>query len=450
MAQQAPKEFRIQARDRSGRPVLRFIHASSIFSARKKAKTLASLRTSKILSIQSKKNFAYKVYRGNKAVTGTQTAFTRQEVISALEKLGFKIGYVRRVFDIKMKASTGEIVTFIGTSAKLLEQKMPYVEVLRIMGNNVRDKNLKGAIRDILQDLKNGLDSKEAFARQGKVLGEHTALMLGIASKSPDMTAIFRSVAQLVERQADFKKGLTSSLVLPAVTSLTLVGAIAFYVVYLLPQMAEMLSPVVAEMPPLTAATLEISRVIQEHILLITVSILLLTGWFYAYILSSSGRLVFDRIIVKVPYVGRILRNTSVEIFCRVLGIVYTSSGENIDAIRLAAESSGNSFLDKQIKTVAIPMMLKYGTEFANALSQTTFFPEMVTSRFSTAGETGDVKGTSIQLADFYQMENQYAMKNLVSFIEVAISMIIMVALVFLTYLSSETAAIRIDTTMMR
>ncbi|HLF19702.1 MAG TPA: type II secretion system F family protein, partial [Bacteroidota bacterium] len=136
----------------------------------------------------------------------------------------------------------------------------------------------------------------------------------------------------------------------------------------------------------------------------------------------------------------------SVEIFCRVLGIVYASSGENIDAIRLAGEASGNRFLDKQIKTIAVPLMLKYGTELAHALEQTTFFPDMVISRFRTAGETGDVKATSSQLADYYQMENQYAMKNLVSFIEVAISMIIMGALVFLTYLSSETASIRIDT----
>jgi type IV pilus assembly protein PilC len=316
------------------------------------------------------------------------------------------------------------------------------------MSNNVRDAYLKVALREIIQDLKNGVDSKEAFSRQGKVLGEHTATLLGIASKSANMTAIFKSVAQLVERQADFKKGLISSMILPAVTGLTLIGAIAYYVVYLLPQMAEMLMPVLVEMPPLTQKTLEVSAFVQENFTLILVLSLSLLGGFYAWILSENGRLSFDRLVVKIPYVGRILRNTSVEIYCRVLGIVYTSSGENIDAIRLAAEASGNRYLDKQIKTLAIPMMLKYGTEFANALEQTGFFPEMVLSRFKTAGETGEVKGTAMQVADYYQMENQYAMKNLVNIIEVAISLIIMVALVFLTYLSSETASIRIDTFM--
>jgi type IV pilus assembly protein PilC len=398
-----------------------------------------------VISVDRRKSYVYRVMRGEKSITGIQSAYSRKEVISALERLGFKVKSVRQTFDFRFRASTAEIVTFIGTSAKLLEQKVPYTEVLRIMANNVRDGFLKGALRDIIQDLKNGVDSREAFARQGKVLGEHTALMLGIASKSANMTAIFRSVAQLVERQADFKKGLTSSLILPAVTSLTLVGAIAFYVVYLLPEMAEMLAPIAPEMPPLTTATLQASAFLKEYMVLILILSALLLGSFYAYILSKSGRVVFHRFVTKIPYVGRILRNTSVEIFCRVLGIVYTTSGENIDAIRIAGEASGNRFLEQQVKAVSIPLMLKYGTEFASALDQINFFPEMVISRFRTAGETGDVKSTAVQLADYYQMENQYAMKNLVSVIEVAISLIIMIALVFLTYLSSETAAIRID-----
>lgn len=438
-------EYRIQARDQSGKVVQRFIFAASYWQARKKARTVCQVNKYTLVSLKRKKNYNYAVRRGNKEITGIQSAFARQEVVSALERLGFKVKYVRPSIELKLAASTGELVSFIGTSAKLLEQKMPYTEVLRIMSNNVRDNYLKTALRDIIQDLKNGVDSRDAFARQGKILGEHTALMLGIASKSGNMTSVFQSVAQLVERQADFKKGLTSSLILPAVTSLTLVGAIAFYVVYLLPQMAEMLAPITSTMPPLTKATLQFSAFVQTNIGWIVGISVSMIGGLYGYLLSPGGKMWFHRFIIRVPYVGRILRNTSVEIFCRVLGIVYTSSGENIDAIRLAGEASGNRFLDKQIKTVAVPLMLKYGTELAHALEQTTFFPDMVLSRFRTAGETGDVKSTSSQLADYYQMENQYAMKNLVSFIEVAISMIIMVALIFLTYLSSETATIRVD-----
>ena len=89
--------------------------------------------------------------------------------------------------------------------------------------------------------------------------------------------------------------------------------------------------------------------------------------------------------------------------------------------------------------------MLKYGTEFWKAMEMANFFPDMIISRFRTAAETGSVKATSIQLADYYEMENRYAMKNLVNVIEVGVSIVIMAAMVFLTLLSSETASIKIE-----
>ncbi|HTX18407.1 MAG TPA: type II secretion system F family protein [Bacteroidota bacterium] len=442
MADTAP--YQIIAKEASGKPVQGFITATSSSDARRRAKLHPRFKDSTLVTVRKKKNYAYRVRHGTKTIDGFQSAYTRQEVVAALERIGFDVRWVRRHYEIKFKAASNEIVSFVGTSARLLEQKLPYTEVLQVMVNSVKDKNMKVALRDIILDLKNGVDSREAFQKQGKIFGEHTALMLGIASKSGDMTMIFRSVAALVERQAEFKKGLTSALILPAVTSLTLVGAIAFYVLFLLPKMMKLMGPLLDEVPPITQFTLNLSAWVQDNFILLIVGSLLVIVGFYAYIVSPQGRLQMHKFIVKVPYVGKILRNTSTEIFCRVLGIMYASAGENIEAIQLAAESSGNRWLALQIRTVAIPTMLKYGTELAKALESVNFFPEMFISRFKTAAETGAVKDTANQLADFYQMENHYAMKNMISFIEVMISVIIMASMIFLTLLSSETASMNI------
>ncbi|MBM4162616.1 MAG: hypothetical protein FJ217_16135 [Ignavibacteria bacterium] len=444
MPQLGASEYRIQALDQSGKPIQRYITSTSIFAARDRAKSFAKTYGWKRLEVKKKKTFSYRVMRGTTAIDGVQSAYSRQEVATALEKLGFKVQSIRRYYDIRFSAAPEEIVTFIGTSAKLLEQKLPYNEILHIMAGNVRDKNLKSALKGIIKDLKDGVDSREAFQRQGKVMGHDTALMLGIASKSGDMKSIFESVARFVERQADFKKGLLSSMILPAVTVLALIGALAFYILYLLPKMVDLLTPVSGSMPPLTTFTLEVSEMLKDNFWFLVLGIAAAMGAFYAWLLSANGRVAFDRFIIRVPYLGRILRNTSVELFCRVLGIMYTT-GENIDAIQHASEASRNRFLEKQIKLVAIPTMLKYGTEFWKSLEMTRFFPEMVVSRFRTAAETGSVKSTSTQLADYYEMENRYAMKNLVNVIEVGVSLVIMVSMVFLTLLSSETATIKIE-----
>ena len=439
-------EFRVDAKDKAGKAVQYYVMASTTREARKKAREQMNSRGGSFTAVRKKKTYVYKVKRGTRMVDGFQSAYSRDEVVKALESLRFDVRSVRRVYEFKGRAPINEVVSFVGTSARLLDQKLAYAEVLQIMSTNVRNRYLRGALKDIINDLRNGVDSREAFVRQGKVFGEHTALMLGIASKSGDMTSIFKSVAKLVERQAEFKKGLSSSLILPAVTSLTLVGAIGFYALYLLPQMIKTMGPMLSEIPPLTAFTLGVSDFIQQNYILLLLTIIGATGGFYAYILSPEGKYTLHKYLVKVPYLGKILKNTSVEIFCNVLGIMYTSSGENIDAIQIAGDSSGNLFLARQIRSVTVPMMLKFGTELPRALEATDFFPEMVISRFRTGAETGDVKATASQLAEYYQTENHYALKNLTSFIEVGISIVIMLAMVFLTYLSTETSSVSINT----
>jgi type II secretory pathway component PulF len=117
---------------------------------------------------------------------------------------------------------------------------------------------------------------------------------------------------------------------------------------YLLPKMVELLAPMMGEVPPLTAFSLEVSEILRDNIIILCLGVAAAMGAFYAYIMSVNGRIWFDKWVLRVPYIGRILRNTSSELFCRVLGILYTS-GENIDAIHHAAESSRNRYLEKQI-----------------------------------------------------------------------------------------------------
>ncbi len=443
MPQFAANEYRVVIRDHLGKISRRLIIAPSVEQAKKRASAFIP-RGSVIHAIERKIKYEYKVRQGARIIEGTQSAYSKEEVIHALKKLDFEIVFIRRYRTLFSRAPSNEIVSFVVQSAKLIEQKLPFQDVLQLMANHTKEKNLRGALREIINDLRNGLDSREAFLRQAHVFGYHISLLLGIATKSGDMQKIFESVAKLVERQADFKKGLISSLMLPGITAVTLIGAIGFYAIYLLPQMMDMLGPRMEKIPPLTAFTLEMSTWFKENFIFIALLLIIICIGFYMFIATPYGRLKLHQYLIRVPYFGRILRDTSIEIFCRVFGIMYTSAGENIDAIQIAGDASGNPYLAHQVRTVAVPLMLKYGVELGRAIEEMNFFPEIVVSRFKTGAETGNVKETAIQLADYYQMGNAYAMKNLANVIEMSVTVMITLSLVFLTYLSSETANVRL------
>ena len=122
---------------------------------------------------------------------------------------------------------------------------------------------------------------------------------------------------------------------------------------------------------------------------------------------------------------------------------LYSGAGENIEVIRMAAEACGNKHMENQIKNVALPMMIQKGAGITEAFEASGVFTKTAISRFHSGAETGTVKNTAHQLAEYYEKETTYKMRNAIDFIQLWISMVIMIVLTALTIVSSETATIR-------
>jgi type IV pilus assembly protein PilC len=197
------------------------------------------------------------------------------------------------------------------------------------------------------------------------------------------------------------------------------------------------------ELPPMTKATLALSDFIVGNVWLLTILAIVPTVLAVRFFMTEKGRFIMDRYVWSVPVIGTLLHKTSIEIFCRVFYALYSGSGENIDVIKMAAEACGNKYMEHQIKTVALPMMIQKGAGITEAFEATGVFTKTAIARFHSGAETGTVKNTAYQLAEYYEKETTYKMRNAIDFIQLAISMVIMIVLTALTIVSSETATIR-------
>ena len=120
---------------------------------------------------------------------------------------------------------------------------------------------------------------------------------------------------------------------------------------------------------------------------------------------------------------------------------LYSGSAESIEPIRIAAEASDNSYFEHQIKNVAIPLMIKKGAGITESFEASQVFTDTAISRFHS-GETGTIKNTAKQLADYYESETVFRLKNIIEMIQVFIAMVIMIVMIALTLVSAETATI--------
>ena len=196
------------------------------------------------------------------------------------------------------------------------------------------------------------------------------------------------------------------------------------------------------ELPPLTAATLKISDFLLGNMLLVVIACVVPPLLMWQFARTKSGKLFLDRIMLKVPIVGGLIHKTLIEVFCRVFYTLYSGSAESIEPIRIAAEATDNSYFEQQIKSVAIPMMIKKGIGVTEAFQASGVFTETALSRFHSGEETGTIKNTALQLANYYESETVFRLKNVIEMIQVFIAMVIMIVMIALTLISAETATI--------
>jgi type IV pilus assembly protein PilC len=445
-------EIRFSAVNLNGQTITGNLNAPSFKEGKLKISKIVEKKKLKLKKVEKKSTFIYKIRKGNeKPVKGEQKAFSKEEVEKALTKLGYNVVSVNKyLFEYTPKPPAQDILSFVKISSELLEQKLPYSEIMTLLVNDLENKTLRETLKQINNDLKKGADSQKVFLQYESTFGKFTAYMLGLASKSGNMAEIYRATAKFLERRNQFRKDLRSALITPFITLFVLFLAVLFYVAYIFPATAKLFQKFDIELPPMTAFTLDMSDFLIGNPILISLFVIVPPILFWRFAATKKGRLFVDKHLLKMPVIGSLVHKTLIEVFCRVFYTLYSGAAESIEPIRIAAEATGNKYFEQQIKTIAIPLMLKKGVGLTESFEASGVFTETAISRFHSAEETGTIKNTAKQLANYYESETVFRMKNIIELVQVFIAMVIMVVMILLTLVSAETATISPKNPMMR
>lgn len=434
-------EFRYQGVTLAGKPLQGTLLAQNRFEAQKKINEIASEYRVRVHALHKRVPFTYKARRpgNNKVLRGEITAFTAEEVRDSLVRMGYQPLEVRRNWlSMKLGVPQKEIVVFIRLCADLLREQFPFDEILSMLANDMENPRLREVVMEIHKDLKMGKEGRQVFLKHADVLGKFTAHMLSIASTSGNMAEIYENTAKFLERSADFKKNIRSTLFMPAFVVLAAVGALIFYVMYIFPKIAGMLLKYNIAVPPMTAATMQVSEFFQQNVFWVVLAIVAPIVALVSYFRSENGRVVWHRLIISLPVVGKLIHKTSLEVFARVFHALYSGSGENIEVISIASEACRNRYIEKQIKEVVIPAMLREGRSLSDAMELSAVFPRNVIYTLRSGEESGTLREAMLRLANFYEKETTHKMGRVVDVINLVVSVFISILIVGITLISSE------------
>lgn len=440
-------EFRFQGLNARGKRVRSEFEASGKREAREKVHMLMQKYDLTMTSLDKKAVYHYRARRyGGSAVNGEQEAFSKHDLEQALQRLGYRVERIGlKWIDLKGGVPRAEVVTFIRLSADLLRQQLPFDQILSLLVEDTANRRMREVIREIQKDLRDGKEGQEVYSKHVAIFGPFASYMLGVASTSGNMAEVFESAARFLERDAAFRKNMRRALFMPLITVLAVIGVVLFYVAYIFPQTATMFLEFDITLPPMTAATLQFSNWLQANVILLAMMHVVPVAGLFAFLRTRVGKLWLDSTVIKLPVMGDLLHKTSIEIFARVFHTLYNGSGQNVEVIRVAAEACRNRYIEQQIKHVALPMMLNQGQGLVESLEATAVFPQTALSRFRLGAESGALKENAAQLAEYYQTQTTYKMDSAIDTISLAINLFIMVALVGITVVSSETAIIQVN-----
>jgi len=317
--------------------------------------------------------------------------------------------------------------------------------VLELLVKDVSSKSLRQVIRDLNSDLKSGMDSEKAFNKHRDKLGKFTAYMLGIASKSGNMAEIYEATARFLERKDEFKSRIRSSMIMPAVTTVGMLGAMVWYIWYIVPATAGLFenSGMDITLPPLTRWSLDFAHWMDQNWMWALLAFVVPIVGFAVWARTEQGRFYIHKYMIRIPMLGKLLHKINIEIFCRVFAILYSGAGDNLRVLRIAAEACGNKYMEYRIRNVAIPMMAAQGASLTRALKASGVFTSMAVTRLKSGQETGTVRKSARQMANYYQQETELSLDAAVQTIQTGVSIVIAMGVLFLTILSAEMAFIQ-------
>ncbi|OPX29062.1 MAG: hypothetical protein B1H06_02105 [Candidatus Cloacimonas sp. 4484_143] len=437
-------EFRYQGITSQGKSIQGIVLASSKRSAKQMIDNFAAKHKVRINSILKRGLFLYRIKLANgKKIKGRQFAYTKGEVSRALASMGYKNAKIEKaIIDIKLKPPFASILMFVNLSSFLLKEKMDFDKILRMLADEETNLTLKESLKKIESELKKGKEGTEVFKRQEDVFGKFPAYMLGLATKSGNMAEVYDATAKFMERELEYKKSIRQAMLMPAFTVLAMFGAVLYYVIKVFPDTAKMFLRFGIDLPPMTAATLNISDFLAVNwwwiVLLHVIPIVTVAIWWS----TTKGAVWRDKHIIKLPVIGHLIHKSSIEIFFRVFSAIYGGAENNIETLTASAEACRNKYIEKGVKEIAIPLMLREGMSLVPALDHADVFNQSTLSRLKTGTESGNILQSAQQIATFYEKETVYKMENIIQSIQIFIGMYIAVVITALTIVSSEIAMI--------
>ncbi|OLB57537.1 MAG: pilus assembly protein PilC [Nitrospirae bacterium 13_2_20CM_2_62_8] len=359
---------------------------------------------------------------------GDLTAKTREEAAEQLRRQNVIVSSLLEVKapeGILQRLSLGggvgdkEVAVFTRQFATMINAGLPLVQCLEILSTQTENKIFAKAIAEIKFDVEAGSTFADALKKHPKIFDELYVNLVHAGEVGGLLDTILGRLAKHIEKAMKLKSQIKSAMVYPSAIMGVAVIVISVLMIFVIPIFARMfleMSGGKVGLPFATQLVIDVSNFMKSNILFLIMGAAALVYAIKRYYATPKGRLVMDRMFLKLPVMGDLIRKAAVAKFTRTLGTLITSGVPILEGLTITSKTAGNKVVEGAI--LMARQSISEGKTVAEPLAKSGVFPSMVTHMISVGEATGALDAMLGKIADFYDEEVDASVAALTALLE--------------------------------
>jgi len=358
--------------------------------------------------------------------TGTVEASSQEAALALLQKHKLYVTFLERAEALpfltrRIKIFRGisgkEIIIFSRQLAIMFKSKVPPVETLHTLSRQTKNPNFKEKILKIAEEVEGGTPLSKALSYHPKLFSSFYISMVKSGEALGNLSGAIDYLADHLEKEDSLRAKMKGAMIYPAFVFFVFLIVIGAMVIFVIPQLAKVLTATETELPLMTKLVIEFSDFLRNWGWVIIIGFLGLMIFIFRYSKTTGGKKFFDKNFLKIPLLSSLLKKIYLSRFAENLSTLISGGLPITRALEITGEIVGNDVY----KTIILQTRdeVRKGEKISSVLQR---YPEVIPPLFTQmtmVGEkTGRLDTSLMNIVDFYRKEVDRAVDNFTSILE--------------------------------
>jgi len=304
-----------------------------------------------------------------------------------------------------------DILLFSRQLYTLLKAGVPIIRSLTGLQESTTSKAMKDVLQEIRVSLESGRELSVSLARQAKVFTPFYLAMVRVGEFTGRLEEVFLSLFHHLEFEKFMRDQVKAALRYPSFVVAAMGVAIVIVNIWVIPVFAKVFEGFGAPLPPMTRVLIGFSNFMVSYWYVLVLGVVLAVMAFQSWVGTRSGRYQWDRIKLKIPVAGKIVRKATLARFSRSFALAMKSGVPIVQAMAVVSQTVDNAFIADKVDK------MRDGVERGDSILRTAIaadvFTPVVIQMLAVGEESGSIEDMMQEVADMYQSEVEYELKTL-------------------------------------